>query len=61
MSTPHAFRFGVTLLGGVSRPEWIAKVQKAEDSGRGLVVRELAVSVKSSQVLERRVITRREA
>jgi len=33
MSTPHPFRFGVTLLGAASRHEWIAKVHKVEDLG----------------------------
>ncbi|HLZ59285.1 MAG TPA: TIGR03621 family F420-dependent LLM class oxidoreductase [Ktedonosporobacter sp.] len=33
MSTPHPFRFGVTLLGAASRQEWIAKVHKVEDLG----------------------------
>ncbi len=34
MSTPHPFRFGVTLPGAVSRQEWIARVHKVEDPGR---------------------------
>jgi probable F420-dependent oxidoreductase len=33
MSTPHPFRFGVTLFGAISRQEWIAKVKKVEDLG----------------------------
>jgi probable F420-dependent oxidoreductase len=33
MSTPHPFRFGVTVLGAASRHEWIAKVHKVEDLG----------------------------
>ncbi len=33
MSTPHPFRFGVTLFGAASRNEWIAKVHKVEDLG----------------------------
>ncbi|HET8841282.1 MAG TPA: TIGR03621 family F420-dependent LLM class oxidoreductase [Ktedonobacteraceae bacterium] len=33
MSTPHPFRFGVTLFGAPSRQEWIAKVHKVEDLG----------------------------
>lgn len=33
MSTPHPFRFGVTLFGAASRQEWIEKVHKVEDLG----------------------------
>ncbi|HLW00593.1 MAG TPA: TIGR03621 family F420-dependent LLM class oxidoreductase [Ktedonobacterales bacterium] len=33
MSATHPFRFGVTLLGAVSKQEWIAKVHKVEDLG----------------------------
>ena len=33
MSTPHPFRFGVTLLGAASRQEWITRVHKVEDLG----------------------------
>ncbi len=33
MSTPHPFRFGVTVFGATSRQEWVAKVHKVEDLG----------------------------
>lgn len=33
MSTPHPFRFGVTLLRAASRQAWVARVHQVEDLG----------------------------